>query len=203
MTELSDRDTQRLEAFSDGVFAIAITLLVLDLKVPRGLDAAHLRSALWVQWPGYVSFLASFAVIGIMWLNHHRMFRLIRNATHGILMLNGLLLLMITAVPFPTALVSEYLGHDGQHVAAAVYCGWFVATSFVWNALWRYATSPRRQPPILSISPDSAEIRRITRSYLMGPVVYGTALILTIWAPAVSVALCGGLAVVFVLSPEA
>jgi uncharacterized membrane protein len=197
-----DRDTGRVEAFSDGVFAIAITLLVLDLKVPRALPSEQLRSALLEQWPAYVSFLASFAVIGIMWLNHHRMFQLIRHASHGVLLLNGLLLLMVTVIPFPTALVSEYIGHSGQHLAAAIYSGWFVATSLVWNALWRFAASPARRPACLTLPPDSPAVRQITRGYLWGPVTYLTALLISVWAPALSVAVCGAVGIGFALAPR-
>jgi uncharacterized membrane protein len=201
-SQAPDRDTNRVEAFSDGVFAIAITLLVLDLKVSRDLTADSLRTALLARWLSYVSFLASFAVIGIMWLNHHRMFRVIRHASHGVLLLNGLLLLMVTVVPFPTALVSEYLGHEGGALAAAVYCGWFVATSLVWNALWRFAASPSRQPPVLAISLDDPAVRKMSRAFLMGPVVYTLAFVLSFWYPAIAVALCGAVAVGFSLAPN-
>src|SRR5262249_42578260 len=98
------RESERLEAFSDGVFAIAITLLVLELKVPP--RDADLAAALLSGWPSYVAFLTSFATIGIMWLNHHRLFTTIRRVDHGTLVLNGLLLLGVTALPFPTAIVA-------------------------------------------------------------------------------------------------
>jgi uncharacterized membrane protein len=101
-------DTARTEAFSDGVFAIAITLLVLDIKVPHDLpENTSLLRALLNQWPIYMAFLTSFATIGIMWLNHHRMFRYIRRVDHWFLVLNGLLLLGVTFVPFPTSLAAE------------------------------------------------------------------------------------------------
>jgi uncharacterized membrane protein len=196
-----DSDTGRLEAFSDGVFAIAITLLVLDLKPAS--DPAHpdLASALAVQWPTYVSFLASFAVIGIMWLNHHYMFRLIRRSSHGVLLLNTLLLLMITVVPFPTAIVSEHIGTDGARLAAAMYTGWFVLTSLAWNALWRFAASAKRSPPVLAIPADSPRVLLLSRSYLMGPVIYGTAFLVSLWVPVAGVALCGLVAIFFALRP--
>ena len=198
-----DSDTGRLEAFSDGVFAIAITLLVLDLKPSSDLAHADLSSALMAQWPTYVSFLASFAVIGIMWLNHHHMFRLIRRSTHGVLLLNTLLLLMITVVPFPTALVSEHIGSDGARLAAAMYTGWFVLTSLAWNARWRFAASPLRSPPVLAIPFDSPQVRLLSRSYLMGPVIYGLAFLVSLWVPVAGVALCGVVAVFFSLRPPA
>src|SRR5258707_7291898 len=111
--ERPEKETARVEAFSDGVFAIAITLLVLDLKVPRDVPADHLAAELLRSWPSYGAFLVSFATIGIMWLNHHRLFTLIHRVDHALLVLNGLLLLTVTVVPFPTSLLAAYLGRDG------------------------------------------------------------------------------------------
>src|SRR5690348_10117444 len=102
--EADARETARIEAFSDGVFAVAATLLVLDLKVPH--DAAGgqgLVRALAGEWPAYLAFVTSFAFIGIMWINHHRLFTLIRRSDNLLLVFNGLLLLGVTFVPFATA----------------------------------------------------------------------------------------------------
>src|SRR5258708_1916094 len=108
-------DTARIEAFSDGVFAIAITLLVLDIKVPHLSNSGRtLASALVAMWPTYLAFVTSFMTILIMWINNHRMFTLIGRADDRLMFFNGLLLLGVTIVPFPTALVAEYLRHDGQ-----------------------------------------------------------------------------------------
>jgi len=102
------RETGRVEAFSDGVFAIAVTLLVLDLKVPKpgDLGGESLLSALARQWPAFLAYLTSFATILVMWVNHHKMFNHIRRTDDRFLFLNGLLLLFVTFVPFPTALVA-------------------------------------------------------------------------------------------------
>src|SRR5437867_4098529 len=90
-----EKETARVEAFSDGVFAIAITLLILEIKVPpeAGTD---LGRALLAEWPSFIAFVTSFATIGIMWLNHHRLFGLIGQVNHALLVLNGLLLLGVT-----------------------------------------------------------------------------------------------------------
>ncbi len=137
-----------------------------------------------------------------MWLNHHRMFRMVRYATHSILLLNGLLLLMVTVIPFPTALVAEYVGGRSGHVAAAVYTGWFVATSLVWNALWRFAASPARRPAVLALPPGDPAVQRMSRAFLMGPVVYLLAFAASFRYPALAVALCGAVAVGFSLAPN-
>jgi uncharacterized membrane protein len=163
-------ETARIEAFSDGVFAIAITLLVLDLKVPRdATDGSHLLRALLAQWPTYLAFLTSFATIGIMWINHHRLFTLIRRSDHTLLLLNSLLLLGITFVPFPTALVAAYVQRRGDRVAALVYSGTFTVIAVVFNLLWGYACHRHR---LLHSRADPAMVRAITRAYAFGPPLY-------------------------------
>src|SRR5439155_20416822 len=113
------RDTARIEAFSDGVFAIAITLLVLELHVPpRGNLHGSLLGALAGHWPSYVAFLVSFVILGIMWANHHDIFKLIAKTDRTFAMLNLALLLLVVLQPFPTALVAEYLGSPAERSTA-------------------------------------------------------------------------------------
>jgi uncharacterized membrane protein len=116
--------TGRLEAFSDGVFAIAITLLVLDLAVParNRSEPGGLAAALGHQWPSYFAYLVSFLIIGIIWVNHHTVFDTVRLVDRPVLFANLALLLVVSALPFPTRLLAEYLtaGYD-SHVAAAIY----------------------------------------------------------------------------------
>lgn len=134
--------TGRIEAFSDGVFAIAMTLLVLDIKVPHDLTPDRtLAQALVGQWPTYLAFATSFATILIMWVNHHRLFTHIGRGDDGLLFCNGLLLLGVVLVPFPTALVSEYLGRAGQKTAALIYNSTFIAIALCFNLLWRSAST--------------------------------------------------------------
>ncbi len=156
-------ETSRLEAFSDGVFAIAMTLLVLDLKVPPATPGGPaLWPALLHQWPAYLAFVTSFATIGIMWINHHLNFTLIRRTDHTLLVLNGLLLLGVTFLPFPTALVAAYVGHPGERTAAAVYTGTFVFIALMWRFLWRYAIGGGR---LLARDADPRVVEAITRAY--------------------------------------
>ena len=131
------KETGRIEAFSDGVFAIAITLLVLDLKVP---PQPPLLAGLLAQWPIYAAYLISFLFILIMWVNHHWMFQHIQRIDSTFMLLNGLLLLGITVVPFPTNIVAQYILSPDQTVAAAVYNGWFLAIALFFNLLCRYAS---------------------------------------------------------------
>ena len=173
-TKAETRDTARLEAFSDGVMAIAITLLALEIRVPPVDGDVPLLAALTEQWPMYLAFLLSFATIGIMWMNHHRMFTLIRHTDHTFLILNILLLMGITLVPFTTALLGEYLAHEGQQLAAVVYSGLFTLIAVVFNIMWIYAD--RKQ----WLSQDGADLALenvINRQYRFGPIYYFVALL--------------------------
>jgi uncharacterized membrane protein len=164
-------ETARIEAFSDGVFAIAITLLILEIRVPPQTADGVLRDALRDLWPSYVAFLASFMTIGVMWLNHHRLFSLINKKDDGLIAFNLLLLLGITWLPFPTALLAEHLlgAHKDQQAAAVIYAGSFLALAIVFNVMWRYAI--RRK--IVIEQPNAAGI---SRQYLLGPIMYAVLL---------------------------
>ena len=190
--------TGRLEAFSDGVFAIAITLLVLDVHVPLASDlgGGSLLHALLRQWPVYLAYMTSFLTILIMWVNHHQMFARIGRVDHSLLFLNGLLLMSVSIVPFPTSLVAAYLQQRDGQVATAVYSGTFVAIAVLFNLLWRYAAYEGR---LLESDEDPRFVRGLSRQYLLGPPAYFAAFVLafvSVWA---SVSLCMLLAIFFAL----
>src|SRR2546430_17338014 len=113
----------RVEAFSDGVFAIAITLLILEIRVPHG--DGGLWAGLLALWPSYIAFLMSFVVILIMWVNHHELLRMVRRVNYPFLFANGFLLLTVTFIPFPTAVVAANLATPRSEAAGAVFLGWF------------------------------------------------------------------------------
>ena len=173
---MDEKETGRLEAFSDGVFAVAITLLVLNLKIP-GIDLplnklphdTDLWHRLGEEWPMLAAYVTSFATIGIMWLNHHRLFVHIKRINTVLVLLNLSLLLFIVFVPVPTALLAEYVELPDQHAAAIVYSGTFVLTACCFNLLWRYASYHNR---LLGKDVDSRAIQAISRQYLFGPLVY-------------------------------
>ena len=124
----------RVEAFSDGVFAIAITLLILEIRVPHG--EGNLWGGLLALWPSYIAFLLSFVVILIEWVNHHELLRMVRAVNYPFLFANGFLLLTVTFVPFPTAVVAANLNTPDARTAVALYCGTFVANALLWNLLF-------------------------------------------------------------------
>jgi uncharacterized membrane protein len=194
---LEQKETGRVEAFSDGVFGIAITLLALDIKVPPAGTTA-LGAALLRQWPVYLAYLISFLTVLIMWMNHHKLFQHIHRVDHLFLILNGLLLMSITVVPFPTSLLAAYVGGGEARIAAAVYSGWFVMIAILFNLLWRYACHRGR---LLARDYDRARVDGITRQYRFGPLMYAAALGLAFVNVAASVGLCLALAVFFAI-PE-
>ena len=190
-----EKETARLEAFSDGVFAIAITLLILDVKVPRELPASmRLGQALLWQWPSLLAFLTSFFTILIMWINHHRIFSQIRRVDDRFLLLNGCLLLVVTFIPFPTSLVAEYITSEQAKTAVAVYCATNLIMALIFNALWKYGIRGNR---LLGHQPDAAVISFINKSYAVGPWAYLGALLLVFVSAYAAFGACMLLAVFF------
>lgn len=167
------KETGRVEAFSDGVFAVAITLLVLNIQVPPNvLSDGELGNVLLSKGLTYLAFVTSFATVGIMWINHHRLFSHIRRTDTILLLLNLLLLMTIVFVPFPTALLAPYIALPDHRLAALFYSGTFVILAIFFNLLWRYAAYKGR---LLGKKADLAAVRAISRQYLFGPLLYSVA----------------------------
>jgi uncharacterized membrane protein len=167
--------SNRLETFVDGVFAIAITLLIIEIRVPAHQLTAEvgLWHALGEHWPSYLAYALSFVVIGIMWASHHNIFKYIRGVTHVFIMLNILLLLFTAFIPFTTAVLADYLlVPDARVAATAFYGAVFTCTAIAYNLLWRYAAHKRR---LLKSDADDKLVRAITKEFSLGPVLYGAA----------------------------
>ncbi len=192
---VTDKDTGRLESFSDGVFAVAMTLLVVNLTVPMGPNnhplagAAQLWNALAQNWPSYFAFLTSFGTVLIMWINHHSIFNLIRRTDGNLLFANGFLLLLVTVVPFPTALVANYLRTPGATVACVVYAGIFVLISISYGSV---LVSARRGGHILPGSKDEVD-ERIRNCFRVGTPLYSLATVAGFYSPWVSLGICSAL----------
>jgi uncharacterized membrane protein len=203
---MEEKETGRLEAFSDGVFAVAITLLVLNIKIP-GVDVpsgqlptdTNLWTILLNEWPMLAAYTTSFATIGVMWINHHRLYTHIKRTNTTLMLLNLLLLLVIVFVPVPTALVAEYLVHPDQHAAALLYSVTMVILAVCFNLLWRYASYHNR---LLSKNADTRAVSAITRQYMFGPIVYLLALILALFSTPASLTLNFLLALFFAIPPR-
>src|SRR5262249_45424971 len=161
------------------VFAIAITLLILNIEVPP-LDEGTLAAAILRQWPAFLAYAVAFLTILIMWVNHHALFRHIQRINRPFLIINGLLLMMITFVNYPTALLTRYLTNESGRTGAAVFfSATFVIIALLYNLLWRYAAHNGR---LLGPSPNRTAVETISRQYLFGPLVYGVALVLAFFS---------------------
>ncbi|HEV8190412.1 MAG TPA: TMEM175 family protein [Ktedonobacterales bacterium] len=203
--EAETKETGRIEAFSDGVFAIAITLLILEVSKPgENLSAAQLIEALIGKWPDFAAYVVSFVTILIMWINHHALFRLIRRVDRPFMVLNGLLLLMITFINYPTAVLAEQeLLSDGQRVALAFYSGTFVVIAVLYNRTWWYAAHRGH----LLLPGVEQQVAQIDRQFIFGPLLYLIAFALVfVGPPGVGIALGFGmdsaLALYYALSGE-
>ena len=186
----SEKETGRLEAFSDGVFAVAITLLIFSLQVPtldKPYTSQQLVSKLLHLWPSYLAFFISFATILIMWISHHSMFKLIRTSDTFFMFANGFLLLLVTTVPFPTQLVATYLTTPVAGVACAIYAGLFLIINLAYNLLWWLAAYQHR---LLKDHVSPALIKTRSRNYALGVPCYLFALVVAFWDPAVSMGIC-------------
>jgi len=187
----------RLEAFSDGVFAIAITLLVLDLHVPQP-GSGELGHELLAQWPSYAAYVISFMTIGIIWINHHAAFNRLREVDHSILIWNLLLLLTVGALPFTTSLMAEYLKEgSGERLAAGIYGASFLVMGGVFVGANRQILLKR--PQLLKQPMPPAAARRVLRFAALGQIPYVLAVALAAVSPYVTLAICACTAVYYSL----
>ena len=194
--------TERLEAFSDAVMAIAVTILVLEFKVPEGPAEAtdwRLGHTLVAQWPSYVAYAMSFVVLGSTWASHHRVFRHISRVNWRFLLLNLLFLMVVAFVPYPTALVAKYLASEtARGVAVMFYGGVMTAFALTYNLLWWYASAGRR---LLEPDADPGTVRRVTRQFAVSLVGYPVSMVVALVQPVLSVILFVCLALFSAVAP--
>jgi uncharacterized membrane protein len=193
---MEPNETARIEAFSDGVFAIAITLLIIEIHLPGREHAGGLGHELLRIWPSYLGYLTSFLTIGVMWINHHHVFSFISRSDRTMLLLNTLLLLLIAFVPFPTAVLAQFIETDGARAAAALYGATMTITAITFFVWWRYASSGRR---LIAPQVPQQELDDITRAYTPGTLLYGGAMALAFVQPWVSAAAYLAIAVFYAL----
>ncbi len=191
--------TGRVEAFSDGVMAIAITLLVLDLRVPTDAEtvaAGGLLGALIAKWPAYVAYLAGFFTIGIIWLNHHALVDAIRRFDWRLQWLNLLLLLGVATLPFTTAVMAAYVERGGPDasIAAALYGALALVMALPWTLIWMHLRDhPELLEPGFGVTDAQAAIRR----NIFGPLIYGGAVLVAFVSPVAALGLYIAIAVYF------
>jgi uncharacterized membrane protein len=173
-------ETDRTEYFSDAVLAIAITLLVLEIRVPI---EGSLGPALLELWPSYVAYAISFLVVGAIWLNHHLMFAKFAKADSTLMFFNLMMLMAMAFLPFPTAVLAEALHRgEGQNIAAAFYGGTLTVGGLFVNLTWHHAVRSGLLVPGLT----DADIRAVSRRYLVGPIIYAVAAIVGLFVPVVA-----------------
>ncbi len=198
MADFPENETVRLETFSDGVFAIDITLLTFQLKAPslKLATSSHtLASALFHQWPSYIAYFVSFTTIFIIWLNHHRMYNVIQRSDVRFMFYNGLLLLLVTIIPFTTSLLADYINTPANQLSSALYMLLFAGISATLFGMWNYATDNYR---LLKRPVADVRIRNVRVSHLISLIVYALAAGLSLLLPFVSILI--GLAMVVYLS---
>ncbi len=190
----------RVETFSDGVFAIAITLLVLTIAPPS--DYAHLAHQLAERWPSLAAYVVSFLVIGIMWVNHHTIFTNLHRIDRGLFYLNLVLLMTIVFIPYPTEVFGDALrrgeGLQAARTAAVFYSVAMTINACAWAGLWLYASVNRRL-----LGPDFPESERRTSTmlFIAGTGIYALSIVIALWSPYVCLAFHGALAVYYALDP--
>ena len=191
--QASPATTDRLEAFSDGVFAVAATLLVLNLKAGTGHGlAAKLGS----EWPHYATYVVSFLTIGIIWLNHHTQFSAIERPDRTLMVLNLVLLMFVTLTPFPTGLLAQYLSAgSSEHVAAAFYAATMLAMSISFFSLYVWAARKR----LFAAAIDERHAAYLVRRNGAGLLAYAAAIALAFVSAPLSLGLCGLVAIYYLL----
>lgn len=187
---MMEKETSRVEAFSDGVFAIALTLLILGIKVPDLEDFASnekLFHSLVNLWPSYFAFILSFAAVLIMWINHHGFFKYLKKIDPAFLFANGFLLLSVTFINFPTAVLARYFGTKAFNIASAFYCGSMVLISVAYNLLWFSSAYNRK---LVKDEITDALINKIRNAYWFGFFIYLAAFIISFFLPFIGLSIC-------------
>lgn len=185
-----EKETTRVEAFSDGVFAIALTLLILEIKVPDLNDFStneKLFNALKGLWPSYFAFILSFFAVLIMWINHHGFFKYLRKINPAFMYANGFLLLMVTFINFPTAILGKYINTPAFNMASAFYCGSMVILSVAYNLLWFSAAYKRK---LVKDEISDALIVKIRNAYWFGFFIYFSAFVISFYLPLAGLLIC-------------
>lgn len=201
-TEYSEVSTSRLEAFSDGVFAIAITLLIIEIKVPShdDLKDQSLMQYIWLQWPKYFAYILSFIIIGIYWANHHYLFKLFKRTDHVFNLLNVFFLMAIAFLPYPTGVLGEYIittEHAKPAVTFYAFAIWLPALA--WLTIWIYAKYNKR-----IIDPRLTErfVNALTSQYYLSNLFYISAFVVSFFSAVVSIGMCVGLTLLYLLPPK-
>ena len=191
-----DNETVRIEGFSDGVFAIAITLLTFELKAPafkESYTSTALAGAMLRQWPSYIAFLLSFGTIFVLWVNHHRMYNVIRRSDSHFIYYNGALLLFVSLIPFSTNVLAQYIQTSATELSAAFSMLVFAAITGTLYLMWNHAITNYQ---LLKRPAANVRILTVKKGLLISTCVYIASALLALLVPFVSI-LIGLLMIVY------
>lgn len=199
MSNANENETLRLETFSDGVFAIATTLLAFQLEAPKHPEgdfrSGLLLHALTKQWPAYVAFFLSFATLYILWVNHHRLYNVIHRSDARFMFYNGLHLLLISLIPFTTSLLSNFIDTDAMALAGFVYMALFACICATLLVMWVHASADFY---LLKRPAGDVKIKTVRLGLIISTCAYGFAALLALLLPYVSLVI--GLGIVIYLA---
>jgi uncharacterized membrane protein len=194
-----DEGTARIEAFSDGVFAIAITLLIIEIGVPVLTSDESLTDALLDLWPDYFAYILSFITIGIYWANHNSFFRLFVRTDHYFLLINVFFLMCIAFLPFPTAVLGEYLDDaDQQQTAVVFYAFGLLLPAFAWSCIWWYGLLDH----LIDEALHPEYVRFLTIQFAASIIVYTGAMVIALWQPYAGLAIAAAVTGLYLLPPR-
>src|SRR5664279_3225255 len=193
MNRIPSGGTSRIEAFSDGVFAIAITLLVLEIHVPHIKDNESLFRALLENWKAYLAFVIGFFTLLVCWINHHYMFEHISKRNDMLLLLNGFKLLVVSFTPFATALISNYIDTPHQQTTITIYAGNFFLMGTAMTNLWVYAYKKG-----FTVAEKGLTLKAATKFYAFASILSGIIFIVSFISVIVSLVLFGLMFLIFV-----
>jgi uncharacterized membrane protein len=188
--------TARLETFSDGVLAIAATLLVLEFSIQRPLHHS-LGTELLHLWPSYLAYVTSFLIIGIIWINHHAIFDLVARPDRTLLFINTVFLLVVAFIPFPTKLVADYLQQPDERDAVLAYGFTLLLMAILYCCVWFYAAAGRR---LIADDVPQERVDEITRAFVPGIPIYATTIAVAFVSPTASVVVTLAAAIFYVPS---
>ena len=190
-TEPTDENesTARIEAFSDGIFGVAITLLAIDLKAPilESISDKHLVESILERWPEYLAVLSSFASVLLMWMSHHEVFKKVAKVDASLMLANGFLLLLIIGVPYPTSIMARYIMTSAGCYAGAFFAGYCVFVNLAFRILWQVVSHNRR---LLKRNVPERTIATFTRTMSVGIPAYLVIFLVAFISPLGSVLLC-------------
>ena len=183
--------TQRLEAFSDGVFAIAITLLILEIKIPHESDIEKFGSLSWYllnMWPSMLAYVLSFIIIGIYWANHHYLFKLFKRTDHTFNIINVLFLMSISFLPYPTAILGDFAtDHEQGAFAVTFYTIGIYLPALMWLIIWLYASYKGR---LTDTRLKKSFIAKLTKLFILSNILYITAIVVSFFNKGAALAIC-------------